>query len=69
MDYARVVRYVALAIALMGVSGCHSRRPDFLVRVREYCTAGDRWACDLLDALSHPKPLEGQANRRYQKRR
>jgi hypothetical protein len=47
------------AILLIGViiiAGCHSRRPDFLTRVNEDCTAGDQWACDLLDALRHSKP-------------
>jgi hypothetical protein len=69
MDYGGFVRSVALLIALMSVAGCHSRRPDFLVRVREDCTAGDKWACNLLDALSHPKPLEDQADRQPQRRR
>ena len=50
---------VLRATVLIGViliAGRHSRRPDFLRRVREDCTAGDRWAYDLLDALSHPTP-------------
>lgn len=54
----RLARSVALLIPLVDVAGCEARRPDFLVRVREDCTAGDRWACDLLDALSHRKPVE-----------
>ncbi len=69
MGYAGLVRSVALLIALVSVAGCEPRRPDFLVRVRQDCTAGDKWACDLLDALSHPKPLEDQANREYQGQR
>ena len=47
------------AILLIGVlltAGCHSRRPDFLEGVREDCTTGDQWACNLLDALHHPRP-------------
>ena len=67
MAYAGLVRYVAFLILLMTVAGCQPRRPDFLVRVREDCIAGDKWACDLLDAFSHPKPLKDQANRQYQR--
>jgi hypothetical protein len=58
MNNARLVHCFVLLTLLMSVAGRESRRPDFLVRVREDCTAGDRWACDLLDALSHPKPVE-----------
>ncbi len=29
-----------------------------MTRVQEDCLAGDQWACDLLDALSHPLPAE-----------
>lgn len=44
-------------LAVGALAGCQSRRPDFLTRVREDCVAGDRWACDLLDSLAHPKPI------------
>jgi hypothetical protein len=45
-----------LLIALFMNTGCSARRPDFITRVQEDCVAGDKWACDLLDSLSHPKP-------------
>jgi hypothetical protein len=50
-------RHLPLSIALivlMTIVGCHARRPGFMTRVREDCTAGQQWACDLLDALSRP---------------
>ena len=43
-------------VTLVAVGGCQPQRPSFLSRVREDCAAGDRWACDLLDSLAHPKP-------------
>ena len=61
MNYPGLVRYITLLTLLMSITSCKSRRPD-------YCTAGDQWACDLLDALSHPKPVEDiNPDRQYQK--
>jgi hypothetical protein len=48
-----------MLVALLTVSGCAPHRPSFLSRIREDCAAGDRWACDLLDRLGHPKPQVG----------
>jgi len=46
----------ALLIGVVAVSGCHSRRPDFMTRVHEDCATGQRWACELIDALNKPIP-------------
>jgi hypothetical protein len=43
-----------MLIAVLFVAGCHSRRPDFMTRVREDCSTGQQWACDLIDALKNP---------------
>ena len=45
-----------LIVTLLAVGGCEAHRPSFVSRVREDCAAGDRWACELLDSLGHPKP-------------
>ena len=47
-----------MLIVLTIIAGCHVRRPDFITRVQEDCAAGNLWACDLLDGLSHPMPEE-----------
>jgi hypothetical protein len=49
------------AVALMMIAGCHARRADFMTRVREDCSTGEQWACDLLDSLSGP-PLMDDTN-------
>jgi hypothetical protein len=49
-------------IVLMITAGCVARRPDFvtqvrpdfMARVRQDCSAGEQWACDLVDALNRP---------------
>jgi hypothetical protein len=56
MQHAKLVCQVILIIAPIFITGCHSRRPNFMTRVREDCAAGDQLACDLLDAFSHPNP-------------
>jgi hypothetical protein len=43
-----------LLVTLVAIGGCQPYRPSFLSRVREDCSAGDQWACDLLDSLAHP---------------
>jgi hypothetical protein len=51
-----------LVLVLMITAGCATRhpdfvthvRPDFMARVRQDCSAGEQWACDLVDALSRP---------------
>jgi hypothetical protein len=43
-------------MAVVGVAGCHVQRPGFMTRVPEDCAAGQQWACDLLDELTHPPP-------------
>jgi hypothetical protein len=47
-----------LLIVVMAVGGCHARRPDFMTRVREDCAAGQKWACDLIDAMSKPPSMD-----------
>ena len=44
-----------LLVMLLALGGCQPHRPSFLSRVREDCAAGDRWACELLDSLAHPR--------------
>ena len=60
MARALVIRHAALQsillVALLTAAGCEPERPSFMSRLREDCAAGDRWACDLLDTLSHPPP-------------
>ena len=46
-----------MLIAVPVVSGCHSRRPDFMTRVREDCSAGQQWACDLFGSLNKQPPM------------
>jgi hypothetical protein len=49
-------------IVLMITAGCIARRPDFatqvrpdfMARFRQDCSAGEQWACDLVDALNRP---------------
>lgn len=48
-----VGRAILLA-GLVGVVGCHASRPNFMTRVREDCTKGEQWACDLVGALDRP---------------
>jgi hypothetical protein len=45
-------------IGLIAAAGCQTHRPDFMTRVREDCTGGDKWSCDLIDALNKPTPPE-----------
>jgi hypothetical protein len=46
-----------LLITVLAVAGCHSRRPDFMARVKEDCLVGQQWACDLIASLNTPPPL------------
>ena len=50
-----------MLVTLLAIAGCQPHRPDFMTRVRQDCAAGDRWACDLLDGLAHPKPDRASA--------
>ena len=52
---------LSLLVTLLAIAGCQPHRPDFMTRVRQDCAAGDRWACDLLDGLAHPKPDRASA--------
>ena len=52
---------LSLRVTLPAIAGCQPHRPDFMTRVRQDCAAGDRWACDLLDGLAHPKPDRASA--------
>jgi hypothetical protein len=45
-------------IGLIAAAGCQARRPDFMTRVRQDCAGGDKWSCDLIDALNQPPPAE-----------
>jgi hypothetical protein len=55
-----------LVLVLMITAGCATRhpdfvthvRPDFMARVRQDCSAGEQWACDLVDALSRPRSAD-----------
>ena len=55
-----------LVLVLMITAGCATHRPDFvthvrpdfMTRVREDCSAGEQWACDLLDALAGPPSMD-----------
>lgn len=55
-----------LVLVLMIAAGCVARRPDFvtevrpdfMTRVRQDCSAGEQWACDLLDALTGPPSMD-----------
>ncbi len=49
---------VLMLIVLLSLAGCQKPRPDFLMRVQEDCAAGQQWACDLIDALSRPAPVD-----------
>jgi hypothetical protein len=49
---------VILLLVVTITAGCHTRRPDFMTRVREDCSAGEQWACDLLDALAGPPSMD-----------
>ena len=53
----RLCRVLPL-IVIVAISGCQSRRPDFMTRVAQDCAAGDTWACDLIDELARPPPDE-----------
>jgi hypothetical protein len=53
-----------MLMALLTVDGCSPHRPSFVSRVHEDCAAGDRWACDLLDSLGHPKLQVGSPHAR-----
>jgi hypothetical protein len=56
MQHAGAGWRAILLIVLVIIAGCHSRRPGFITRVKEDCSAGQQWACDLLDALNRPPP-------------
>jgi hypothetical protein len=58
MHHVGLIWRAILPIALLMNCDCSARRPDFMTRVREDCVAGNQWACDLLDALSHPNAAE-----------
>lgn len=55
-----------LVLVLMIAAGCVAHRPDFvtqarpdfMTRVRQDCSAGEQWACDLVDALNHPPSVD-----------
>jgi hypothetical protein len=47
-----------LVPAVLVIGGCHVRRVDFMTRVQEDCLAGQQWACDLINSLSKPPPME-----------
>jgi hypothetical protein len=51
-----------LMIGLICVGGCSARRPDFMTRVAEDCATGDKWACDLIDALNRPTTTDEMAS-------
>jgi hypothetical protein len=44
-------RTLILFVRLL-IAACQHKRPEFTSRVREDCAIGDKWACDLLDALA-----------------
>jgi hypothetical protein len=44
-----------LFVAIVSIAGCQARRPSFMTRIREDCTAGDKWSCDLLEAFNRSK--------------
>jgi hypothetical protein len=54
MQQIGVVWRAILVLVLMIAAGCHARRPDFMTRVRQDCSAGEQWACDLVEALNRP---------------
>ena len=41
-----------ILFGMLFVAGCQHKRPDFMMRVTEDCTARDQWACDLLGSLA-----------------
>ncbi len=48
---------MVMLVAVVTLTNCTPpRRPSFLTRVLEDCAAGDQWACNLIDALRHPRP-------------
>ena len=51
LDVARL-----LLIAALTLTGCATRRPDFLARVQQDCLAGDQWACGLINSLQDRRP-------------
>ena len=61
-QHVGVVWRALFVIVLMITAGCATRRPDFvtqvrpdfMTRVRQDCSAGEQWACDLVDALNRP---------------
>jgi hypothetical protein len=65
-QYVRPLWRAIVLVVLVTIAACHSRRSNFMARVREDCSAGQQWACDLLDALSRqpsandvPRPDSG----------
>jgi hypothetical protein len=44
---------IVLTIIILIAACAQSRPPSFLTRVREDCTNGDQWTCDLLTSLSN----------------
>jgi hypothetical protein len=44
-------------IAVLVIAGCDTRRPDFMTRVQEDCLVGQQWACDLINSLNKPPPM------------
>jgi len=60
MQHVGVVWRAILLLVLMITAGCVARRPDFMTRVREDCSAGEQWACDLLDALNQSPTIDGR---------
>jgi hypothetical protein len=61
-QHVGVVWRTLFVIVLVITGGCATRRPDFvtqvrpdfMTRVRQDCSAGEQWACDLVDALNRP---------------
>jgi hypothetical protein len=61
-QHVGVVWRAIFVVVLLITAGCVARRPDFvtqvrpdfMTRVRQDCSAGGRWACDLVDALNRP---------------
>jgi hypothetical protein len=46
-----------ILIAVLVIAGCHAFQPDFMTRVREDCSVGQQWACDLIASLNNPLPM------------
>lgn len=59
-----LVRRALLLAAMLNITGCHTGRPSFMTRVEEDCSAGDEWACDLLNTLRRSRrEREGEMRR------